>query len=280
MLLSIKDEFSQLTDVVVCFGENVPEFDKCFIDEPEFTKYHKRSWNKSLLLKQQEVFFTRLEHYGVTLHFPQTKPELTQQMYTRDTGFVIGPNVYYSRCREFSQRNGEVEPLLKLLHKLDVNPKNIVELKSGSIEGGDVLVENESVYIGNGSRTSVSAISELGKHERIAKLHLGPNVMHLDTRLTLLPKNYVLIYPEAFLKKDLELLSKKHRFIEVKQSELENLGTNVFFLNPEVIFSPKHNRRINKELKKAGFYIEDLDYTEPVNLGGSFRCTTMPLVRV
>lgn len=75
------------------------------------------------------------------------------------------------------------------------------------------------------------------------------------------------------------MLESRYKFIPVLEEELLDLGTNVFMVNPETIFSPTHNKRINEELKKVGFNVVELDYTEPINLGGSFRCTTLPLVR-
>ena len=103
--------------------------------------------------------------------------------------------------------------------------------------------------------------------------------MHLDTRLTLLPRDYALIISEAFTDEDLELVKSRYKLLHVLPEEALDLATNVFMVNPETIFSPEHNTRINEMLKKEGFNLEVVDYTEPIALGGSFRCTTMPLVR-
>ncbi len=98
--------------------------------------------------------------------------------------------------------------------------------------------------------------------------------MHLDTRFTLLPRGYALIIPEAFSKEDLEVLKDKFKLLPVLPEEAMDLGTNVFVVNPDTIFSPKQNARINSMLADQGFKLEAIDYTEPIALGGSFRCTT------
>lgn len=277
MQFHIYDELSALRDVVVCFGTSVVPYAKYVAGEPEFTKYHKRTWDKDLLLRQQETFFKRLEHYNVTLHFPQTSPELPWQMYTRDIGFVIHDRLYYSKKRQFSERRGEADKLLALLKK-DGFP-DPSEITSGSIEGGDVLIAPDIAFVGNGSRTEEASIAELSTKERCDRLFLGNNVMHLDTRFTILPKNHALIVPTAFKPNDLARIKKRFTLLPVLEDETLDLATNVFMVNPETIFSAKHNRRINAMLKKAGFNLEVLDYTEPINLGGSFRCTTLPLRR-
>lgn len=198
-------------------------------------------------------------------------------MYTRDTAFVIRDRFFYSSHRGLKEREGEINLLLKLLAKLGVT--KIVGLKSGQIEGGDVLVHTDKIYVGNGSRTNTHAINELLALEPGQKLILGENVMHLDTRFTILPRNFCLAYPKAFVDSDLGILKTKFKVIHVTKEELMELGTNVLVIDPDTICSPKHNTRINDQLKEVGFKIEEVDYTEPINLGGSFRCTTLPLVR-
>lgn len=279
MKFHVSDEISQLKAVVVCWGYGIPDFRSYSSNDPEFTKYHKRSWDKELFLKQQEEFFQQLSKYGVTLHFPETSDNLFWQAYSRDTAFVVHDRMYYAKNRGLGERAGEIDPLLKLITTLGVKPEQIIELTKGKMEGGDVLVDTEQIYIGNGSRTDAKTVEELTGKLPCQRLFLGQNVMHLDTRFTILPNKYALIHRPTFKQEDLKLLEARFKLIDVRDEELLELGTNVFVVNPETIFSPKHNRRINQELQKKGFNLVEIDYTEPINLGGSFRCTTMPLVR-
>ena len=103
--------------------------------------------------------------------------------------------------------------------------------------------------------------------------------MHLDTRLTLLPKQIALVNISAFQNTDLNFLRSNYKIIEVHDSETKKLGTNVFVINPETIVVPMQHIRIAKEIESFGLKVELVDYTEPINLGGSFRCTTLPLLR-
>ncbi|KXK12009.1 MAG: N(G),N(G)-dimethylarginine dimethylaminohydrolase [Microgenomates bacterium OLB23] len=277
MKLHITDEFSPLKDVVVCWGSNIPKYEDYAKDDPEYIKYHKRTWNKDLLIKQQESFFKALEKYSVRLHFLKTKPNLIWQMYTRDTAFVVRDQLYFTHLRAFKERLGEMEELAKLLQALGITTTQ--ELKTGTIEGGDVIVDKQGILVGNGGRTQAATISELLEYETGRKLFLGEHVMHLDTRLTLLPRNYALIISEAFSQEDIAFLESRYKLLHVLPEEALDLGTNVFMVNPETVFSPLQNERINEMLKKEGFNVEKIDYTEPIALGGSFRCTTLPLVR-
>lgn len=276
MKLHIADEFSPLKDVAMCLGTSVPKYEDYQSEDPEHTKYIHRTWNNELFVKQQEDFIHRLQRYGVRVHIVEAKSELVHQAYTRDTAFVIHDTLYFSTNRAFKEREGEIDMLKNLLEKLDITD---IHHLSGKIDGGDVLVGPTGIFVGKGSRTNDGAISEILERENGWCLRLGDNVMHLDTRLNLLPRGYALIIAEAFQKEDLDILSKHYTLLEVLPSETMDLGTNVFMVNPDTIFSPKQNARINTMLIEAGFKLEILDYSEPIALGGSFRCTTLPLVR-
>ena len=198
-------------------------------------------------------------------------------MYTRDTAFIIKDKLYYSSIRRLGSRNGEIESLLDVLH---LQNEQIIQVED-EIEGGVVLIEDVStVYIGHGSRTSSNSIAFLSRTLNVKYFELGQNVMHLDTRLTLLPNKVALVNISAFKENDLEYLKSKFNIIEIFDSETKKLGTNIFVINPETIVVPKQHIRIAKEIEKYELKIELVDYSEPINLGGSFRCTTLPIERI
>lgn len=275
--LHITNEYDQLKTVFVCFGENIPLYEEYKTDDPEFTKFHPYSWNKDLLLDQQKKFFDLLTKYDVELIFPKTGANLLWQMYTRDTAFVVGQKLYYCSTRKMEARNGELQ---YVVDALGVRPDQTVSI-AAEIEGGDVLVHSTGkVYVGHSSRTSAEAVDLLAQHVDLRKFELGENVMHLDTRLTLLSDRVVLLTPSSFSDEDLSYLRSKYKVIEVFDPETKKLGTNVFVINPETVVVPTQHKRIGELIKDSGFKVEYLDYTEPRNLGGSFRCTTMPIQRL
>lgn len=277
MKLNIYNEFGQLRSVVVCWGKNIPKWEGYKNNDPEFIKYHQKKWDNQLLLKQQDNFFKVLQKYGVNLVFPNLGAKLTQQMYTRDTAFVIGDKLYFSKTRKFLDRNCEDKCLLEALK---LNNNQLVEIDK-EIEGGDVLISGpNSVYLGCGSRTHQDAHKFLEQNNiKTRVFNLGDKVMHLDARMTLLPRNYALVNTSCLSKMDFEYLTKIYKIIEVEDQEALELGTNVFMVNPETIIVAKQHKRIASVLSELKFKVEVIDYSEPINLSGSFRCTTMPLNR-
>jgi len=277
MKVKINDEFSTLKKVIVCYGKSVPEYSSYKAGHPEFFKFHPHKWDNKLILEQQKKFFDVLKKYNVELLFANTNEKLLWQMYTRDTGFVIKDKFFYCDRRWFEERGGEVNEIIHFFEELKED--SIIEIKKGKIEGGDVLVGEDEIFIGVSNRTDEEAISEIEKYFPVKRLFLGNDVMHLDVRMTILPRKHLLIHPESFKSEDLDYLKERYEFIEVTKEEAATLGTNVFVINEKTIVVDNAHARIKKDLEARGFKIEVVDYSEPIALSGSFRCTTLPVLR-
>ncbi len=276
-MLSVLNEFSKLTDVCVCRGTAVPPCEGFEPEHPEFARFQMLPWDQTKLLEQQDRFHELLERYGVRLHLLRHSDDHPWQMYTRDIGFVIGSKLYFSALRELPDRVGEIDAVRECLADLD--DQDVIEIKSGRIEGGDVLVDEDVVYVGLGTRTAPEAAAELAQYAEVRTLYLGPNVMHLDTRMTILPERNLLICPSAFQPEDLDMLRRRFSVIEVTDAEALAMGTNVFVIDPETVVVHAEFGRISRAIEDRGLKVEPLNFSEPNALLGSFRCATMPLAR-
>jgi N-dimethylarginine dimethylaminohydrolase len=127
--------------------------------------------------------------------------------------------------------------------------------------------------------SGADAVEELRTHIEVIPLYLGPNVMHLDTRMTILPGRRLLIFPGAFRADDLAMLQDRFTLIEVTETETRAMGTNVFVVNPETVVVHAGHARIAQAIEAAGLRAEHVNYSEPNALLRLFRCSTMPLVR-
>ena len=58
-----------------------------------------------------------------------------------------------------------------------------------------------------------------------------------------------------------------------------NMNANVFSISENVIVSEKRFTRLNIELRKRGFTVEEVSYAEIAKMEGLLRCSTMPLIR-
>ena len=271
--LNIHNETAPLTDLCVCRGTAVPEFEGYRNDHPEFDTFPMLPWDREKLLRQQQAFYDVMERHGVRLHFVPHSDRHTWQIYTRDTGFVVGDTLFYAEERELPERTGEIELVRKLL------PDVPMVALPNRIEGGDVMPDGDVVFVGLGTRTTPEAVGALSAHAEVVPLHLGPTVMHLDTRMTILPGRRTLICTEPFRDDDLAMLRRRFRFIEVTPAETRAMATNVFVVDPETVVVHAGFPRIISALEDEGLRVHAVDWSEPNALLGSFRCATMPLVR-
>lgn len=271
--LNIRNETGPLTDLCVCRGTAVPEAEGYRNDHPEFDVFQMLPWDREKLLRQQQAFYDVMDRHGVCLHFVPHADRHPWQIYTRDTGFVVGDTLFYAEDRQLPERIGEIELIRDLL------PGVPMVALPGQIEGGDVMPDGDVVFVGLGTRTTPEAAQALADHAEVVPLHLGPTVMHLDTRMTILPGRRALICTEPFQADDLEMLRRRFRFIEVTPDEARAMASNVFVIDPETVVVHAGFPRIISALEDEGLRVHAIDWSEPNALLGSFRCATMPLVR-
>ena len=276
MQMQVIDDYSTLEEVIIALAHVVPDQHNEFTLAGDANGFHNKDdvWDKQKMIGQQREFINVLESYGVTIKYAKRLPGSPHQIYTRDVGFVYGKRFFFNLNRQLKVRQMEYSKVRDLFNGLER-----VEIKSGKLEGGDVIVDRDIVYIGISDRTCMDAIQELSKHIPVKSLYLGDNVMHLDTRMTILPNRDLLIYPDAFQEDDLQYLRSKFDFIEVTREEADTLATNVFVINPTTIVSHSLHTRIHQQLLNRGYRVEVIDYSEPITLLGSFRCTTLPVGR-
>lgn len=282
MQLNIQNDYSELQSVALCKGVYGPDHGNYQSNDEEFTKYHTLEvpWDIKLLVEQQEEFAKVLEAEGVNCIWLPAKEGLPWQMYTRDVAFVLRDTLYYNPKRRLKERNGEVDVLLNLIENQGLQ-MNVQQISQGTIEGGDVMPVEDGFWVGNSSRTHQDAILELSELSGIQPhvFELGDHVMHLDTRLTQIYKKQVLAYMPAFNEEDRKYLFQNYDVIEITEPEMKRLASNVFVINPETIVVESSETRIQNILKDKGWNVKCVPYSEPIKLGGSFRCTTMPLCR-
>ncbi|OAB49157.1 arginine deiminase family protein [Mycoplasmopsis gallinarum] len=196
-------------------------------------------------------------------------------------------------------------------------------LDHGSIEGGDVFVYNkDTLVIGVSERTNKEAIITIAKHiqdnkeaefKKIVAINVPPmpNLMHLDTWLTMVDKNKFIYSPnmlsvlkiwEIDLAKPIEMVESNKSLTEVLESiigekpilipiagegasqldidiETHFDGTNYLTIAPGVVVGYSRNEKTEKALKAAGITVLSFEGNQ-LSLGmGSARCMSMPLVR-
>jgi arginine deiminase len=241
-------------------------------------------------------------------------PPLPNAMFVRDTSAWLGRELVLGAvANPVRQREGEL--IARAYHDHPVflaRPGGCRPLRVPGIEGGDLFcVDEGTVMIGVGSRSTVAAVEDLADHlfaagfERVLVVAI-PNErasIHLDCLMTLVDVDVVLVDRRLRDAGVVELLprggaveSRIHlgleaalaatlaleamRVVEVAdEGEQWSLAANTLAVAPGRVIAYAHNERTNAALADAGIEILEVPGVELGRGHGGPRCLTCPLSR-
>ncbi|MCJ8006477.1 dimethylarginine dimethylaminohydrolase family protein [Lederbergia wuyishanensis] len=268
-------EYETLHKVILCQPKHMEI--KEVINETQ-KQYKEENIDSDLATTQHREFIRSLEQQGVDVILIPPSKKYPEQVFTRDIGFTIGNTLFVAEMAS-DIRLGEEEILKNILMGKGIQ---VQDLTTGIIEGGDVIIDKNTVYIGISSRTNSKAVEQLKKHltdYEIVPIPFKEKYLHLDCVFNILSPDEALYFPEALEQKTIEFLKTRFRLIEVSKDEQFTLGTNVLSIGKKRVFSLPINKDVNRKLKENGFEVIEVDISEIIKSGGSFRCCTLPILR-
>ncbi|MGG1245905.1 dimethylarginine dimethylaminohydrolase family protein [Bacillus spizizenii] len=270
-----RTEYGTLQKVVLCSPEHMTIKD--VINETQ-KHFEDDNIHVKTATDQHSRFVEALRSHNIEVILLPARDGLPEQVFTRDIGFVIGEKAFLSSMTE-PIRQGEEAIIKDLFHRQGIS---YTRMLNTSIEGGDVIIDKDIVYVGISQRTDMSAIGQL-KEElpeyTVVPVQLHEKFLHLDCVFNIVSETEALIYPNALQPEAVHMLAKRYDLIEVPEDEQFTLGTNVLSIGRKTIISLPFNRHVNQQLSKRGYHIIEIDLSEIIKSGGSFRCCTMPLIR-
>ena len=230
-------------------------------------------------LEQHGEFVKTLKDNGVEVILLPYHKKYPEQVFTRDIGFTLGQTIFVAKMAT-DVRAGEEDVLKQWLEDEEISYYNLAEDR---IEGGDVVIDRDTIYVGLSNRTDQKAVEHLQRllnQFKVIPIPFKEKYLHLDCVFNVVSPEVALIYPKALTKKDIDFFASRYELIEVSEEEQFQLGTNVLSIGNKRVLSMPINKKVNQQLRNHGFQIIEVDITEIIKSGGSFRCCTLPLVRV
>ena len=300
--LNIKNETSRLRAVVLGIANDngpTPTVEEAY-DPKSLEHIVAGTYPKEAdMIPEMEAFNRVFEKYGVTVFRPQIIANYNQ-IFVRDIGFVIDD--VFIKSNILPDRAHEVEAIQYVIDQM--NPSKVATPPAEvHIEGGDVMLWNEYIFIGTykGSdyrdyitaRTNVEGvqyIKDLFPNKIVkefdlikSKIEARDNALHLDCCFQPVGENKGIIYKRGF-REEADYLFLVHLFGEenlfhITRKEMYHMNSNVFSIDTHVVVSEKKFTRLNKWLRKNGFTVEEIPYAEIAKQEGLLRCSTLPLVR-
>ncbi|MFC3039679.1 dimethylarginine dimethylaminohydrolase family protein [Virgibacillus xinjiangensis] len=270
-------EFDVLKRVILCQPQYMAI--RQVINETQ-KEFYEEGLHIERALEQHREFVRKLNEYGVeTILLPYHK-KYPEQVFTRDIGFTLGQTIFVAQMAH-DVRIGEENVLKVWLEDEEISYYNLI---GNQIEGGDVIIDRDTIYIGLSNRTNEAAVDHLknllGYQFDVKAISFTEKYLHLDCVFNVLSPEVALIYPNALSTEDLDLLSSRYELIEVTEEEQFTLGTNVLSIGNNTVFSLPVNEKVNEKMREKGFEVIEIDYSEIIKSGGSFRCSTLPILRV
>ena len=299
--INIENEYSKLKTVILGIADDlgVPPKESDAYDPRSL--YHIKNNSYPIeddLLRELDNFYNKLLKHNVDVIRPSNINNCNQ-IFARDLGFVISNLFFLSNI--VPNRHDELKGIDDTLKNLDVGIIKLPEFMH--IEGGDVIVHNDKVFIGTyieddyssliTARTNYSSIDYLKSmitSKEIIPLELNKsntdiykNTLHLDCCFQTISNDKAIICPDGFKnKKDVEYLinyfGQKNTFIATSEETFE-LTSNVLVISPDVIVTRLKSDRLNSWLENIGVLVEKVSYSNVSKMSGLFRCSTLPLNR-
>ena len=251
------------------------------------------------MIFEMKAFNDVFQKYNVKVY----RPELIEnynQIFSRDIGFVIDD--IFIKANILPDRERELDAIQYILD--EINPEKVIRPPAEvHIEGGDVILWNDYIFIGTykGSdykdhitaRTNVEGVAFIKNtfpHKIVkefdlvkSKLEARDNALHLDCCFQPVGTNKGIIYKSGFREESdyvflLELFGKENLF-HITREEMYEMNSNVFSIDENIVVSEKKFTRLNNWLRENDFIVEEIPYAEISKQEGLLRCSTLPLIR-
>jgi len=251
------------------------------------------------MVKEMEAVAAVFEKYDVKVFRPELIEDCNQ-IFTRDIAFVIEGK--FVKANVLPDREQEFEAIEHVWSQ--VPKENRIKLPEHChIEGGDVMLYNDHIFIGTYrgedysdfiiARTNMEAVeaiqeifpNKMVKSFNLRKSNTNPreNALHLDCCFQPVGKGKAILHKNGFLDESeyewlLDFFGKENVF-EITKEEMYHMNSNIFSISENVVISEKNFTRLNTWLRNQGIIVEEVPYAEIAKQEGLLRCSTLPLIR-
>ena len=300
--LNIHNETAKLKILITGIAYDmgaVPTIDKCFDPKSKGHVIAGTYPTNEACVKEIEALINIFKKYDVKVFRPQNLYGLNQ-IFARDIAFVVDnmliiPNIIKDREKEIKG----IDEVLSQIAK-----ENKIRMPANArAEGGDVMLCNEYIFVGYSenkdfekytvartNRDGLDFLIEMFPDKKVKGFELNKsdenpkeNALHLDCCFQPIGKDMAIMYKGGFKNiEDVEFLISyfgSENIIEISNEEMYNMNSNIFAISEDVVISEKGFTRLNENLRKRGFIVEEISYAEIAKMGGLLRCSTIPLVR-
>ena len=303
MKLHVVNETSRLKAVVLGQPGSLgpaPKLEETYDAKSYHTVLNDVYPTEEAVIAEMSAFEKVLKKHNVEVYRPTILDDCNQ-VFARDVAMVIDDKIINSNI--IPDRQDEKDAYREVFEQISYDKiYNLPE--RAHVEGGDVVLCNDTVFIGiytgkdysslKSARTNSYAfffLKELLPDKNLIPLELIKHatdpyrsVLHLDCTFMPVGKNKAIVYKDGFINKSdyhriLDIFGEKNIF-EISREEMFYMNSNIFSIAPDVVVSEERFTRLNRHLEDEwGILVEPIPYHEISKMGGLLRCSTLPLIR-
>ncbi|WP_455285555.1 dimethylarginine dimethylaminohydrolase family protein [[Eubacterium] cellulosolvens] len=256
-------------------------FDLAFVRPPSnsyvncvSTNPRRNEIDLALAKEQHRRYVSALKECGVSVIELAPLEDFPDSVFIQDPALLGSKRTVIGRFGELARR-GEEEALLDALcnHRSKIGEVQFVT-DPGTLEGGDVLVTDRWIFVGESRRTNSNGIRQLATH--LGDLEVRPvktDLLHLLCGCSYLSDGKMIIAP------DLVSPELFPGFEFVSLSVEETYAADALYLGDGKVLIPSGFSNVNKKLKEAGYKGVEVEMSEFHKGDGGVTCLCSPVYK-
>jgi len=223
-----------------------------------------------LAQRQWDAYVAALQTAGWATHEVPAAPECPDSVFVEDTMVVYGDLAVISRPGA-PERRAEIPAAEDAVRRQGYR---VVRIEApGTLDGGDVLKHDGTVWVGLGGRTNAEGAAQLGAHLEPFGVEVvtvpTTRALHLKSAVTALPDGTVIGFPPVVDDPD----AWGERFLAVP----EEAGAHVVLLDDDRLLMSSAAPRTAEIVEERGYRVAGIDISEFEKLEGCVTCLSVRL---
>jgi dimethylargininase len=223
----------------------------------------------ALACQQHALYVNALKAVGLAVTELPPDPDFPDSCFTQDP-VLIADGILVA-CRMGAQsRRREEKALINALADLEL-PKYTVT-KPATLEGGDVLITEDSLFVGLTSRTDMNAVKQLrdvfSANRKVVAVSVPDRFLHLGTGCSYLGEGRLLTSVEC------AALPEFAKFQKLVVPEAEWYAANALAVGPNLVIADGFPATAEM-LTRTGFTVHPVPLSEFAKRDGSVTCLSL-----
>jgi len=233
------------------------------VNQCELTHLQPEAIDVERAIAQHEEYRHLLASLGLEVVRIPADPAFPDCVFIEDTAIVLDDLAVITRPGAPSRR-GETRAVADVLARY----RKLVHIEEpATIDGGDVLVLDDRIFVGCSQRTNEAALAQLRFHTRRDVIPVDVHgALHLKTAVTRVSRNALLVNREWI---DVAPF-RGWTLIEAE----EPFGANAVLVNDVVIY-PSAFPRTRAKLERGGIDVRTVDASELAKAEGGVTCCSL-----